>query len=194
MIRKPQKWLKAISVRILWCITKSHSLVFYYLESEGRGFMKIVRPWKQGGHACCFALILLFLKLFTTSYESDLLTPHVINPFIPKRHILHTSVTEKFSILITASAKSEQSPGRHESCALLDPADESLPSREKILVTRLNCHTHCVFNLINNYVRTYKICWLFWKRMKTTLSENSFTGYIASIIFLQFSRFLGAIL
>lgn len=105
--------------------------------------------WKQGKHTCSFALSLLFLKLFTTSCESDVLTPHVTNGtnlFLSKRHILHNSITEKFNILITASAKTGDSPGRDESCALLDPDDESLPSREKILVTRLNFHTHCVFN------------------------------------------------
>lgn len=49
-----------------------------------------------------------------------------------------------------------ESLGRDESCVLLDPDDESLLSREKKLFTPLNFHTHCVFNLINNYVRTYK--------------------------------------
>lgn len=50
-----------------------------------------------------------------------------------------------------------ESPGRDESCVILDLEDESLPSREKkVLFTPLNFHTHYVFNLINNYVRTYK--------------------------------------
>lgn len=53
------------------------------------------------------------------------------NPFIPKHHSLHSSAIEKFSILIFASIKSMESLGRDESCVLLDPDDESLPSREK---------------------------------------------------------------
>jgi len=123
--------------------------------------MKIACPWKHGTHKSSFTLILLFLKLFTTSYESDMLSPRVTNgtnPFNSKHHILDTSVIEKLSILIAASAKIWDSPGRDESCARLDPDDESLPSRKKILLTRLNFHTHCVFSLINNYIKAYKIC------------------------------------
>lgn len=50
------------------------------------------------------------------------------------------------------------SPQGLESCALIDPDDESLLSweKKKKVVTELDFHTRA-FNLINNWLRTYKM-------------------------------------
>lgn len=82
-----------------------------------------------------FTPILLFLKnFFITSYESDVVIPYVTtgrNPFVPIYYRQHSSTIEKFGKLIFASVKSVESPGRDESCVLLDPDDESLQVAEK---------------------------------------------------------------
>lgn len=75
-----------------------------------------------------------------------MVNPHVTtcrNPFVPIHHSLHSSAIEKFSILIFASVKSVESPGRDESCILLDPDDDSLQVGEKIIHSIKLSHTLC---------------------------------------------------
>lgn len=96
--------------------------------------MEILCLWKQGRHKFLYSHFTLLEEFFITSYESDVVIPYVTtgrNPFVPIYYRLHSSTIEKFGKLIFASAKSVESPGRDESCVLLDPDDESLQVAEK---------------------------------------------------------------